>query len=62
MRPHHAPIRDAAARLAPRVDSPRREAEILLAHALGLTDRTDLYTREIALTPDVLRRVEAEAQ
>ena len=52
-------LADARRVLAPQTDSPRLEAEVLLAHVLGL-DRAALLARpESALTPEARARFEA---
>ncbi len=56
MKPYVSKIDEAAGRLASVTSGPRREAEILLAHAVGLDRRSDLFVRDIEPTDEQLAR------
>ncbi len=52
-------LADGAQRLRGVVDDPKREAEVLLADALGLEDRLDLVTGDVTVSAESRRRYDA---
>lgn len=59
MTPHRLHIRDAARRLEGIVEDPIREAGVLLAIALGLPSRADIFTKDPTIDAATSTRFDA---